>query len=105
MLNNYRFISKPNINTNLKINACSGGIYKTYPESFMIRFHLKSELAKSLLVSNPMYNFSTNNSTCERKEVVILQMVTCSDMEVMAEIITKEDFNKIFQNEEENKKC
>lgn len=104
MLNSY---SKQNINIDntLNINACSGGIYKTYPKTFMCRFHLQSKLANSLLGPNPIYNFSTNEYESKWKEVVILQMVICGDMEVMAEIITKEDFDKILKDEEENKKC
>lgn len=93
MFNNYT-----HTHTNMNINSCSGGIYKTYPESFMIRFHLKSELAKSLLVPNPLYNISTNEYYPEWEEVVILQMVICGDMEVIAEIITKKDFDKIINN-------
>lgn len=93
MFNNYT-----NTYTNMNINACSGGIYKTYPKTFMCRFHLQSKLANSLLGPNPMYNFSTNEYNFKWKEVVILQMVICGDMEVMAEIITKEDFDRIINN-------
>ena len=35
--------------TNLKINACSGGIYKTYKESWFINFHLDDTLANKIL--------------------------------------------------------
>ena len=35
--------------TNLKINACSGGIYKTYKESWFINFSLNSTLANKIL--------------------------------------------------------
>ena len=38
----------PVTNNTLKINACSGGIYKTYKESWFTRFHLKSDLAEKL---------------------------------------------------------
>lgn len=67
--------------TNLKINACSGGIYKTYKESWFVNFHLNSTLANTIL----------------RKEVEILQMIICGDKEVIAEVILKEDFEKYFE--------
>ena len=38
---------------NLNINACSGGIYKTYPESWFQRFHLQSKVAERLLQEKP----------------------------------------------------
>lgn len=48
--------------TNLKINACSGGIYKTYKESWFKRFHLTSDLAKTLFrKENCFYNSRTND--------------------------------------------
>lgn len=74
--------------TNLKVNACSGGIYKTYLESWFERFHLKSERAVTLLNQNSYGN-------------VILQMVVCGDMEVIAEIIEKEDLKKYLNNKED----
>ena len=47
--------------TNLKINACSGGIYKTYKESWFKRFHLTSDLAKTLFRKEEcFYNCRTN---------------------------------------------
>lgn len=117
MLNNYRFTSKPSIKTNvnntLKINACSGGIYKTYKESWFTRFNLTSSLAEKLFkpYDNKMQvekeKTEWNERICkfctrpgEEKEVVILQMIICGDMEVIAELITKEDFDKIFENKE-----
>lgn len=98
-------------NTNLKINACSGGIYKTYKESWFINFHLNSTLANKMLRKEgcyyrPGYGYSTDiydltesgNRCLEKvKEVEILQMVICGDKEVIAEVILKEDFEKYFK--------
>lgn len=69
----------------LKINACSGGIYKTYKESWFNRFNLKSMMANGLFQSN--------------KSTIILQMVICGENEVIAELIKKEDFDKYFEEE------
>ena len=41
--------------TNLKINACSGGIYKTYKESWFINFSLNSTLANKILRKEGCY--------------------------------------------------
>ena len=103
--------------TNLKINACSGGIYKTYKESWFKRFHLTSDLAKTLFRKEKcFYNCRTNDYSTDKydlkhdycndeeniKEVVILQMVICGDMEVIAEMIEKDDFNKYFKEKTED---
>lgn len=75
--------SNYDVNNSVKINACSGGIYKTYKESWLAKFNLNSWIAESL--------FKPNTST------VILQMVLCEKDEVMAELIKKEDFDKYFE--------
>lgn len=100
--------------TNLKINACSGGIYKTYKESWFINFHLDSILSNKILRKEgcyyrPGHGYSTdkydlvnrdNRGLEEVKEVEILQMVICGDKEVIAEVILKEDFEKYFENKD-----
>lgn len=97
--------------TNLKINACSGGIYKTYKESWFINFSLNSNMAGKIFRKKgcyyrPGYGYSTdkydlvnsgNKGLEEVKEVEILQMVICGDKEVIAELILKEDFEKYFE--------
>lgn len=97
--------------TNLKINACSGGIYKTYKESWFINFHLDSNLSNKILRKEgcyyrPGYGYSTDkydlvnrgSSEIEKvKEVEILQMIICGEREVLAEVIYKEDFAKYFE--------
>lgn len=98
---------------NLKFTAVSGNIYKTYKESWFVRFHLRSELMEKLSDhSKVRYDEDTNQYyigtqsdsgnrwiNCEKeynraKPVAILQMVICGDMEVIAEIIYKEDLEK-----------
>ena len=105
------------ISHSVKINACSGGIYKTYPESWFNQFHINSKLAEGLFRKEKcFYNKSTNEYSSNKYslrdhsysysysysdsgdkdicEVVILQMILCGDEKVLAEIITKEDFEK-----------
>jgi hypothetical protein len=98
-------------NTNLKINACSGGIYKTYKESWFINFSLNSNMADKILRKEgcyyrPGYGYSISkydlvgrgNDGLEKvKEVEILQMIICGEKEVLAEVIYKEDFKKYFE--------
>lgn len=79
------------INNTLKITTCSGGIYKTYKESWFKKFHLESPLAKAL--------FQLDEST------IILQMVICGENEVIAELIRKEDFDKYFKEVINNGIC
>ena len=108
MFNNYN-----EGDTNLKINTCSGGIYKTYKESWFINFHLNSTLSNKILRKEGCYyrlgyGYSTDKydlvESCNKglekvKEVEILQMVICGDKEVIAEVILKEDFEKYFEGE------
>lgn len=98
-------------NTNLKINACSGGIYKTYKESWFINFSLNSNMADKILRKEgcyyrPGYGYSISkydlvgrgNDGLEKvKEVEILQMIICGEKEVLAEVIYKEDFEKYVE--------
>ena len=100
--------------TNLKINACSGGIYKTYRESWFKRFEVGSPLAKVLFRKEKcFYNIRSNEYSSDIykledkfytdngriKEVIILQMIICGEGEVIAELILKEDFDKYFEKE------
>ena len=75
-------------NQKININAVSGTIAKNYKDSFFKRFHLNSSFAGYVL--------------CEHSDYVVLQMMMCGDMEVLAELMTKSDFNKLFNEEESN---
>ncbi len=67
----------------IKINATTGGILKNHPSSWFERFNLKS-IRSDILLHKP-----TNN---EDDDVIILQMVICGDMEVIAECVTRKDY-------------
>jgi len=82
MLNNTTKISVSN-----HVNAVSGNIIKTYKESYFQRFHLKSRLSDDLLKEG-----SSN---------VVIQLMVCGDMEVIAEIMPKERYNRLI-NEIQN---
>ncbi|CAI3587087.1 hypothetical protein [Clostridium neonatale] len=91
------------ISNNLNINAVNGTILKSYPKSFFKRFHLKSDFAKSILNEYPMMDIHEENGGAgarfsNYKPVVILQMMMCGDMDVIAEIMLKKDFDELFEN-------
>jgi len=82
---------------NIKINAVNGTIVKNYKGSFFKRFHLKSPLADKILTHKPEYQINGYVS----KPVVVLQMMVCGDMEVVAELMFKDDFDKLFEEDGE----
>ena len=80
--------------TNLKINACSGGIYKTYKESWFSYLSLKSNVMKTM---TKRYTYESDENVYY-KDVIILQMILTSNEDyVIAELIKKEDFEKYFE--------
>lgn len=72
------------VNISSQVNAVTGSIIKTYEHSYFLRFHLKSDMAGRLF----------------RKDAdeVIIQMVVCGDMEVIAEVMDKKIYNKMFES-------
>lgn len=80
--------------TNLKINACSGGIYKTYKESWFCYLSLSGNAMKTM---NKVY-INERDENKYYRDVIILQMVLTSNEDyVITELIKKEDFNKYFE--------
>lgn len=88
--------------THLKINACSGGIYKTYKESWFEYLDLDSGKAKILFK-----DYEDINKYISRihkyKDFVILQMIlTANEDYVIVELIKQEDFEKYFNEGDTN---
>lgn len=94
----------------VKINAVTGAILKNHPKSWFERFHLESERAKALFREGghqatkqvwKKYDFVTTygddgyykDERVPDKDITILQMVICGDMEVMAELVYTKDYN------------
>ena len=107
MLNSYNKFYSSNTN-NFKINAVSGGIYKNYKESWFQRLGLNSHLMEKLsdhenIKYSPRGNefCKNNNFYKDAKPIVVLQIVFCGEMEAIAEIMYKEDFDKYFENNKE----
>lgn len=86
---------------NIKVNAISGTLVKNYKKSFFTRFQLCSVESSRLLQESPkMYKRSMDRDM----PVVLIQCMLAggkSNDEVIAEVMWKEDFDKISENEEE----
>ena len=108
MFNSTDVRTNNNINQSLHINAVSGTIVKSYAESFIIRFNAKSEIAKDILnkhsrmVKYTEYNESEylpgrKYETPVYEPVVVLQIMLCGNDVFLAEIMWKDDFDKLMK--------
>lgn len=118
-----KFYNSHTHNHKIDITNCSGGIYKTYKESFFVRWAIDSKIMGNHPEKNYYYDtkdkkfssfeeattikehvygtFSVQDKKIELdtnryKEFVILQMVIISKDYLVCEIILKEDFDKYF---------
>lgn len=101
-----------NHTNNLNINAVTGAILKNHPKSWFERFNLKSERAGALFAegghkakkSRYVYGDFHSKGHYEYdpdpdKDITILQMVICGDMEVLAELVYTKDYEIKFDGE------
>ena len=72
-----------NSSTKISINAVSGTITKTYMKSWFECFHVKSNKAETVFWSD--------------YSKVVLQVILCGDGFLIAEMITKPDFEEATQ--------
>ena len=97
MFNSYN-VSNPQA---VNINAVSGTIVKNYKDSFMLRFHMNSEMADTILDRNPRLKKSDfRDSEC--KPIVVLQIMLCGEKEFLAEVMWKEDFDRMYEKQTES---
>lgn len=82
------------VNNSIKINAISGTIVKNYAKSFILRFHMKSQIADNLFSKNPYLKLYG-----KEKSVVVLQVMLCGEQELLAEVMWKSDFDELFNTE------
>ena len=109
MFNTYHAGNYTNTN-NIKINAVTGAILKNHHKSWFERFHLNSDRANALLregghratkkeyIQGSRFLDSYNVANPD-KDITILQMVICGDMEVMAELVYTKDYNAVEVSE------
>lgn len=102
----------PVTNNSLKINAVSGTLTKTYKKSFFVRFTKNSTMENfyfrenkpSRIIKSSSSSFHIkgdneeyyNGSYYELKEIVVLQIMLCSDDNYLVEAIDKEDYDEMF---------
>lgn len=109
MFDNY---SRNNYNNpqTVNINAVGGTIIKNYRDSFMVRFNMQSAMGEALLCKDPtmvkrIERHSYSSSSWEekiREPVVVLQVMLCGEQELLAEVMWKEDFDKMFEPQAES---
>ncbi len=95
-----------NCTNNVNINAVTGAILKNHPKSWFERFHLNSERANQLLMEGGDVGkelvkgeYSSWEKENPEKAITVLQMVICGDMEVMAELVYKKDYEMKIGND------
>jgi hypothetical protein len=92
-------------NQSIKINAVTGAILKNHHKSWFERFHLCSQRANRLLseggdkatkkeYDNDAWNSNGRTVRDPENDIIVLQMVICGDMEVMAELIYRKDYEE-----------
>jgi hypothetical protein len=81
-------------NTNLKINACSGGIYKTYKESWFSYLRLDSSAMRTMFRG---YIYESDENVYYQNVIILQMILTSKEDYVIAELINKEDFEKYFE--------
>lgn len=85
-----------NPTTNVKVNAVSGTLTKTFRKSFFKRFHMNSRMADYIFDEDkPSLKGSGYSSA---PEIVVLQVMLCGDNEFLAELIYKEDYDEMFES-------
>ncbi|SDW49019.1 hypothetical protein SAMN05216391_10926 [Lachnospiraceae bacterium KHCPX20] len=91
MFNSYNVSNPQTVN----INAVSGTIVKNYKDSFILRFYMKSKMAENLLDKKPRLQKHSGYES-----VVVLQVMLCGEQEFLAEVMWKEDFDKMYESQE-----
>lgn len=97
MFNSYN-VSNPQA---VNINAVSGTIAKNYRDSFILRFHMKSEMANTIFDVNPRLKEGDFHDS-KYKPIVVLQVMLCGEQELLAEVMWKEDFDKLYETQVES---
>lgn len=100
MFNSYNVSNPQTVN----INAVSGTIVKNYKDSFILRFKMNSEMANTILDRNPRLREDAYRDS-KFKPIVVLQVMLCGEKELLAEVMWKEDFDKIYESQEESEGC
>ena len=111
--------ANPITNNNLKINAVSGTLCKTFRKSYFVRFQKGSPMEHFYFrdrkypckiigcqLSSPSYEEKSEweqykDTYYKLKEVIVLQIMLCAEDNYIIEAIDKEDYDEIFNIIEE----
>lgn len=102
MFNSYH-AGNHSYSNSISINAVTGAILKNHPKSWFERFNLNSNRANALLKEgghkatkkeyyDSDYHCGSYEVANPEKDITVLQMVICGDMEVMAELVYTKDY-------------
>lgn len=95
MFNSYNSSQK------VEINAVSGTLVKNYKDSVILRFHMRSELGKAIMSDTPTMSRQKKNKygsyRSEDDAIVVLQVMLCGEGELIAEVMWKDEFDKMFE--------
>lgn len=89
--------NRASVNQTLNINAVSGGIYKTYKESWFEHLHLNSSRSNNLLSQTGKTDYYDKGLP----HIAVLQMVINGEGTVLVELIEKDDLEKYLVGEVE----
>ena len=102
---NRTYIRGGSTSQSISINAVTGAILKNHPKSWFEKFNLNGERARQLLTEgghkgtkkeyrdgDTSWNYTAYDVPNPDKNITILQMVICGDMEVMAELVYTKDY-------------
>lgn len=90
-----------NPTASIKVNSVSGTLAKTLKDSFFVRFNMESSLANSIFKKFEPY-IENSYGYGSKIPIVVLQVMLCGDKEFLAEIITKEDYDKMFKEKNDD---
>ena len=72
------------------INAVSGTIVKTHPNSFFRKFSLNCELAELVFSDTPRFTQYAGNA---EEHLIVTQVMLCGDSDVLIECIYKPSYD------------
>lgn len=84
-----------NYENNMKVNAVSGTLTKTFKDSYFVRFDKGSRMEDNYF--DDRKSFRTDDYA--EIEIVVLQVMLCGDDTFLVEAIDKKDYDKLFKKE------
>lgn len=92
--------------TTLNVNAVSGILVKNYRNSFFYKFNADSPAAEHIFNQEKQFLYCADEAGGfpKKEEVVIVQCMILPNNEFLAEMMWKEDFEKMFGGRRENEK-